>query len=123
MKLIVGGAYQGKLDVAKELYRLEDDDCFECGEQIDFSYKLINNFEKYVLYLVENNINPCEFFENNKENFSDKIVVLTDSSCGVVPIDDITRKWREEVGRIGVRLSFYADEVIRVFCGIPTKLK
>ena len=38
MILIIGGAYQGKLDFAKETFGVTDADVYICGEdEIDFS--------------------------------------------------------------------------------------
>ena len=38
MILIIGGAYQGKLDFAKETFGITDADVYSCGEdEIDFS--------------------------------------------------------------------------------------
>ena len=38
MVLIIGGAYQGKLDYAKAAFSIEDNDVFACnGAEIDFS--------------------------------------------------------------------------------------
>ena len=53
----------------------------------------------------------------------DAIVICNDISCGVVPYDAIQRKCREAVGRSLAELSRRSDEVIRLFCGIPSKIK
>ena len=38
MKLIIGGAYQGKRDFAKAAFSLTESDIFTCtGEKMDFS--------------------------------------------------------------------------------------
>jgi adenosyl cobinamide kinase/adenosyl cobinamide phosphate guanylyltransferase len=52
-----------------------------------------------------------------------KIIICNDISCGVVPIDSEIRLWRESVGRILTILSKHADEVVRLFCGLGTKIK
>ena len=48
MVLIIGGAYQGKLDFAKETFSLTDGDVFACvsEEGIDFSRKCIDKIEE-----------------------------------------------------------------------------
>lgn len=125
MYFVVGGAYQGKLDIAKERYSLTEQNCFDCKDQteIDFSKKLLYNFEEFILYLAEKDIPAARFIAENKEKLEDKVIVMTDPTCGVVPMDKTARKWREECGRAGVKLSQTAEEVIRVFCGIATKIK
>ena len=37
MILIIGGAYQGKLDYAKEKFGLKDEDIFDCAKANDGS--------------------------------------------------------------------------------------
>lgn len=123
MILIIGGAYQGKLDAAKELYGVSDIDCHNCSDGIDWSKKVLYNFEKYVFDLISRDINPMQYVMDNIIKFHDKIVIITDISSGVVPMDKMIRKWREDAGRVGVILSKEADKVVRVFCGIPTKLR
>jgi adenosyl cobinamide kinase/adenosyl cobinamide phosphate guanylyltransferase len=59
------------------------------------------------------------FIDSNK----DSIVICNDISCGVVPVDPVLRKWREAVGKSMSALSQNSDEVIRLFCGIPTRVK
>lgn len=123
MKLIIGGAYQGKLETAMQTYDVKESDIYSCKDDIDFSYSVINKLEEYILHLVRSGKDPVEFISSNLEKFKDKIVILQDISTGVVPVDQELRLWREEVGRIGVLLAKNADEVLRVFCGIATKLK
>ena len=56
MILIIGGAYQGKLDYAKAEYGLTDDDVFTCEEgstAIGFDEKIVDHFERYVLALIK----------------------------------------------------------------------
>ena len=56
MILITGGAYQGKLDYAKEEYGLTDDDVFTCEETstaVGFDEKIVYHFERYVLALIK----------------------------------------------------------------------
>ena len=52
-----------------------------------------------------------------------RIVICDDISAGIVPVDPMLRKWREETGILMRKLSAEADEVIRVAAGIPLKLK
>jgi adenosylcobinamide kinase/adenosylcobinamide-phosphate guanylyltransferase len=42
---------------------------------------------------------------------------------GIVPMDAFERKWREQTGRILCGIAARADEVWRVFCGLPQKIK
>ena len=50
--------------------------------------------------------------------------VITDEvGCGVVPVDRFEREWRETVGRICCMLAKDAEQVVRLFCGVPMVLK
>ena len=62
MELIIGGAYQGKLDYAKEKYSLSEQDIFECSEDkdIDTSKKCIYHYEKYLMYCCKNGSLSCD---------------------------------------------------------------
>ena len=108
MVLIFGGVYQGKLAYANKRY----------GRR-----KIINNADKEVLAWIEAGENLPEkmkaFIETNKSS----VVILNDVTCGVVPTDPLMRKWREEVGRFMAMIAKNSDEVIRMFCNIPTQLK
>ena len=50
MVLIIGGAYQGKLDFAKSAFGLSESDVFTCtGGEIDFSRRCIDRIEEFTL--------------------------------------------------------------------------
>ena len=51
------------------------------------------------------------------------VVIATEVGGGVVPIEKGDREYRETVGRICCELAAMAEEVERVYCGIPTILK
>lgn len=54
---------------------------------------------------------------------ADIIFVLNDVNNGVIPIDKISRKFVDLSGIIGQITAKYCDEVIRVDCGLETKIK
>jgi adenosyl cobinamide kinase/adenosyl cobinamide phosphate guanylyltransferase len=141
MHLIFGGAYQGKLDYAKERYQLEEKDVFDCGAveknysngaktaeptnvpAIDFSKKAINQLEEFVLGCVHCGTEARDILEAARNQWSDTIFICTDISSGVVPFEKELRAWREMTGRTLMYLGKEADEVTRVFCGLPQKIK
>lgn len=119
MLFIIGGSYQGKLDYAKERFSLKDDDIFTCekDKEIDLSKKCIYHYENYVYYAMKNGLKLPKSFD------SEQIVIMDDINCGVVPVDPEIRLWREAVGRAGSEISRFADEVVRLYCGLPKTLK
>ncbi len=119
MELIIGGAYQGKLDHARVKYGLTDKDIFVCTDDkdIDCSKRCIYHYEQYLLYCYRNGKEPL------LDLGEDRIVILDDIFCGVVPIDKEIRGWREFCGRTAAELTKKADSVTRLFCGIQQVLK
>lgn len=119
MLFVIGGSYQGKLDYVKERFGLNDSDIFTCTKEndLDNSFRCIYHYENYVFYAMKHGITPFTGFE------ADKIVIMDDINCGVVPIDPEIRRWREAVGRAGAALTRKANEVVRVYCGLPKTLK
>ena len=59
----------------------------------------------------------------NRDLWQDSVLVVTDTSQGVVPIDRTVREFREMNGRLLLWLAGEADRVIRVFCGIGKDMK
>lgn len=132
MHLIFGGAYQGKLEYAGERYQLEDENIFVCssGEEgsvlkpeIDFSKKAIYRLEEFVLSCVRCGLEARDYLEMKRDQWRDTVFICTDISSGVVPCDKEQRAWREMVGRTLMYLGKEAEEVTRVFCGLPQKVK
>ena len=119
MILIFGGVYQGKLEYAQERFGLNE--AYNCKDITMPKGKLINNFDQWILALVRENMEvPIQQFIETNQN---SIVICNDISCGVVPMGSDIRKWRDEVGRAMGKLAQHSNEVIRMFCGIPTQLK
>jgi len=108
MVLIFGGAYQGKLDYANERFK---------------NIKIINGFDKWILELVKTDADIMAEVRRFIAENADAVVICDDISGGVVPVDPIMRKWREAVGRSLALLARESAEVIRLFCGIATRIK
>ena len=121
MILITGGSYQGKLDYAKARFGLTDDDI--CVGGIDFSKKCLAYIDRYALEAVKGGHEPADAFREHIDALKDKIIITTDISSGIVPMDPELRAWREACGRMNSYLAGQADEVWRLFCGIPQRLK
>ena len=120
MILIIGGAYQGKLDFATESFGVTDADVYTCtGDEIDFSRKCICHIEEFTFRHPD----PVAYFEANRAVWQDRILILQDISCGVVPMGEENRAWRQKNGRLARYLSREATQVSRIFCGLEQRLK
>lgn len=132
MKLIFGGAFQGKLEYAKKNYDIKSvHDCGagispeagEAGSEPDFSKDAVCALEKFVLKCVREGREAADYFKDNKDKWQNKVLILTDVSQGIVPMDKELRAFREMNGRLMLYLAAEAEEVVRVFCGIGKKVK
>ncbi len=125
MELIIGGAYQGKTEFAKERFGLSDDDICVCDKDgsIDFDKKCISHIERYSYWCAQHGIEPAEHFFEHAKNLEHSVVISDDISCGVVPVGKTERAWREANGRLLIKLAENSEHVTRVFCKIPVVLK
>ena len=124
MVFIFGGAYQGKLEFARELFGA-DKTVFECtleGKPA-FAADIIYAYHTLILSLIRSGTDPCEYTRNSLDKLKSKIIICDDISSGVVPVEPEMRAWRESVGRCMGIISANSDRVYRVFCGIGTKIK
>ena len=126
MNLIIGGAFQGKLDWAREHYGITDDSIFLCMEdtpEIDFSRTCINHLEEFVLACIRSETDPVAYLKAHWEDWRQSTFICMDLSSGVVPLGKEMRLWRNETGKVCQYLSKEACSVTRIFCGLEQKLK
>ena len=120
MILIIGGAYQGKLNFAKEAFSIPDTEVYACTSgEIDFSKRCIYKIEDFA-YAHQD---PIAYFQANKELWQNSVLILQDIFCGVVPMGAENRAWRQRTGRLAQYLSKEATQVSRIFCGLEQRLK
>ena len=124
MILIIGGAYQGKLDFAKANLGIREDQICDCGrDPADFSKKCLWHVEQLCLECVQKGIDPREYFLARRSQWQNSVLICRDIFCGVVPVDDTCREWRQATARLCQYLSAEADQVSRIFCGLEQRLK
>lgn len=124
MILIIGGAYQGKLEYAKAAFSLKDSDIFTCtGKEVDLSRKCVYALEEFCFACVQAGEEPADFFRKHRQEIQNSILICQDIFCGVVPMGADVREWRQATGRLCQYLAAEADQVIRIFCGLEQKLK
>ena len=126
MILIIGGSYQGKLDFARQRFQLAEDEiqvCTEDTDALDFSRRCIAYIDRFALNRVRSGFEPADVLGTDPGLYKDVIFIANDVSGGVVPMDPTLRAWREACGRMNLKLAKASDEVWRLFCGIPQRLK
>ena len=117
MKLIFGGAFQGKLEQAKKEYEKEHP-----GVQPVIYADIIDNLQHFTLACSRVGVNPGDILGEYAPALQNKILICTDISQGLVPMEEDLRAWRETNGRTITALAAASDTVIRMFCGIPQYL-
>lgn len=123
MIFVFGGAYQGKTEYAlKEFGRETVCDVSEAGEP-DFTKEIITGIDGFASRLAAAGEDPAAWFAARRDQWTDKILIVTDISQGVVPVDRQLRAAREANGRLMIYLAREAQQVHRVFCGIGKRIK
>lgn len=130
MKLIFGGAYQGKLEYVLKEYKASEDDIFYCSDEVpemDLSKRIIYGLENFSWACEADGSIPkemlLEILDSKKNDLDETIFISKDISCGLVPMDKTERSWRENHGRMMITLASRCTSVERIFCGIPMKIK
>lgn len=122
MILIFGGAYMGKRDYARahcNVTRIE-----ECrGELPDFTAGCTAGLEQFSYACARQGLDAAAELEAHRAAWQDAVLIVRDISCGVVPLDATERAWREENGKMMRMLTRHADQVIRIWYGLPQVLK
>ena len=125
MDFIIGGAYQGKLNCARNTFAVQDNEIFTCTEEndIEFGARCIDKIEEFTLWCVRNGKDATEIFKENRGKWADSVLICQDIFCGVVPLGADMRAWRDMTGRLCAYLSEEAASVTRMFCGLEQRLK
>lgn len=126
MKMIIGGAYQGKLEYALKLTGCQKEEFVDgacCGMDEIYQAKGIVNFHEYVKRYLETTESRVDLAGCLMEKNPELILVSNELGYGVVPCDPADRRWREATGRICTELARNASLVVRVVCGIGMVLK
>lgn len=126
MRLIIGGANQGKTDFVMKKYHISSDKIIG-GENFrvtDVSgFGCIDNFHLFVKRLLEIGENPIEAAEKIMHENPDIMIIMNEIGNGIIPLEKSERIWREQVGKTGCFLAEKAESVERIVCGIAVKIK
>ena len=102
LKLIIGGACQGKTEYARTQLGISEEEIFTCEEDsdLDLQARCLDHFEQYLRGCVKQGKSPV----SPQSLRSDAVIICEDITCGIVPI------------------AGTGAEVIRMVCGIPQVL-
>ena len=124
MRMIIGGAFQGKMEYAQKEYPgIRWGDGAACSEEELLQCEGVYHFHLYIRKSMEK-YEEMRLFADRIIRENPQIVIITDEiGYGLVPIDAFERRYREETGRICTRLAAFSERVDRVVCGIGLPIK
>ena len=124
MRMIIGGAFQGKMEYAQKEYPgIRWVDGAACSEEELPQCEGVYHFHLYIRKSMEK-YEEMRLFADRIIRENPQIVIITDEiGYGLVPIDAFERRYREETGRICTRLAAFSERVDRVVCGIGLPIK
>lgn len=126
MLMIIGGAFQGKLEYACEYTGLQKADFLDgevCGYEEIYTAKGIHSFQSYVRRQLADGL-PVDGLADEILQKNPSLVLITNEiGYGIVPMEAFERRYRETCGRICCSLAGGAAEVHRVACGIGKVIK
>lgn len=124
MNLIIGGAYQGKLEFAINKYQKDIiADGNVCILEDTYSCGILNNFQNLVKRYFHTLDETIQYLDTLLDKNPSVVIISTEVGCGIVPIEKSDRDYRELIGRVSCEVSKRADTVERVFCGLGVTLK
>lgn len=136
MILVTGGAFQGKLEIAKTLWKQKDgrkaaqsarEPSVEDGSRAGFEQlcqaDIICQFQLWIRCLLQEKKEPYTMIQQILLKNPHVVITLEQVGCGLVPMEAWERQYREAVGRAGCFLARQAEAVYVVNCGIPKKIK
>ncbi len=144
LTLIIGGAYQGKLTYAVQRLGFNaaavlDLAAAQCPEANVFDSVIGGNSSVYIHFEALTQKIAAEYadldaaFKRLDDDFLAPLFTLSEKKrtaliareigCGVVPLSEKDRLWRELHGAALAKAAAKADSVIRLFCGLPERLK
>lgn len=122
MVLIVGGKAQGKLDYAKRVLGVSEEEIARNIREARTA-KIFDGCTAWVRACLNAGEDPDAQMDALLADNPNLVLIFDEVGCGVVPLDPGERLWRERVGRMTCRLARRAERVERVLCGLPMTLK
>lgn len=129
MRLIIGGCGQGKLEWLKshtgetyqEAWEIADGET--CGADEVCQCRVLYRFHRLAWRMQAEGRSLLELLVDIREKNPDIWIISDEIGSGIIPADAFERTYREETGRALCRIAALSDEVYRLVCGIPRKLK
>ncbi|MEG0899776.1 MAG: hypothetical protein RSD67_08070 [Oscillospiraceae bacterium] len=123
MTIIIGGRCQGKLDFAARK--------FNAKKILNCENDKLDNFQEFDA-INKLNFMIKRFIADGKSdeeiriivmNLDNDVIICDEIGCAIVSMEKADRRLVELTGRICCDLSKKAENVIRIYCGIPQVIK
>jgi RHS repeat-associated protein len=100
-----------------------DDTAYLGADGTPESYNLFaycfHNIEAFTFHHPD----PVGYFAYHREAWENSVLIMQDICCGVVPLGEKNRIWRQRTGTLAQYLSREPEQVSRIFCGLEQRLK
>ena len=133
MRLITGGAWQGKTAFARTLETGRDPETRKEGEADQVPPEewkhldLLCHVHRWVRRAVQEGSWDRQWFEALVREMADRqpelLVTMDEVGCGIVPMEEEERRFREAAGEAGQILAAHSREVWRVICGAGARIR
>lgn len=123
IRIVTGGAFQGKRSYAQSCYPgLKWSNGADCGFEEITTWEAVDQFHLFIRRWLESGREKEQLLDQIGEE-RDLVIVCDEIGCGLVPVDAFEREYREAVGRIMTELTAKAVRADRVICGIGSVIK
>lgn len=126
MKLVIGGAFQGKKEYVKQHLNIKEED-MEDGKDAScealFHCKCIYHFHEWIKKGIKEKWDFANLAEELLKRNPELIIITNELGYGVVPVDAFDRAYRETTGRICTEIAGRCEQVIRISCGLGMVIK
>lgn len=134
MRLVVGGAYQGKTEYVKSRYGVADQDIL-LPEQLDIcalqkkiveaeaDIVCIGQYHLFIRQGMEQGVDMEALTRSLLLRCPSVIIIMDEVGSGIIPLERQERLYREQAGAVGCLLARQAESVVRVVCGIAVSIK
>ena len=120
IRLSIGGAGNGQAELAEKETGKKP---VQCTPDEALKRPAIDNFHLITREVLAQGSSPQEYAKKLLKSNPDAVICSDEIGCGIHPLAQEERIWREETGRALCILAEGAGTVTRVICGIGQRIK
>ena len=120
IRLYIGGTGNGQRELAEKETGIKP---VECTPEEALKSPAIDKFHLLARQILKQGGSPQEFARKLIKENPDAVICTDEIGCGIHPLAQEERIWREETGRALCIIAEAAGTVTRVFYGIGQRIK